>query len=296
MSPAAGARAELSWREFLRAHAASMIACDFFTVETLWLGRLYVLFFIELGTRRVHLAGCTPNPDGAWTVQQARQLAWSLPERSNAAAIPDPGPRQQVQPRVRRRVPQRGRRDHPHPVSGAERERVRRTLGRHGPPRLPRLAPDHQPQTARARPARLRRALQHPQAAPRARPQTARTSASSPPLSTHDRPASSNAASASAASSTNTPEQHDERIYVPHAHERPRTSSSGAGNARSPPPGGGWSVGGEFPALGGNFFFLIFSSGAGCGCWSKKEGRKGRGTESLTGFSGFALERAIAVA
>jgi putative transposase len=77
-----GARAELSWREFLRAHAASMIACDFFTVETLRLGRLYVLFFIELGTRRVHLAGCTPNPDGAWMVQQARQLAWSLPERS----------------------------------------------------------------------------------------------------------------------------------------------------------------------------------------------------------------------
>jgi len=81
VSPA-GARAELSWREFLRAHAASMIACDFFTVETLRLGRLYVLFFIELGTRRVHLAGCTPNPDGAWMVQQARQLAWSLPERS----------------------------------------------------------------------------------------------------------------------------------------------------------------------------------------------------------------------
>jgi putative transposase len=49
VSPAA-ARAGLSWRKFLRAHAQSMIACDFFTVETLWLGRLYVLFFIELGT------------------------------------------------------------------------------------------------------------------------------------------------------------------------------------------------------------------------------------------------------
>ena len=82
VSPA-GARAELSWREFLRTHAVSMIACDFFTVETLWLGRLYVLFFIELGTRHVHLAGCTPNPDGDWTVQQARQVAWSLPERTH---------------------------------------------------------------------------------------------------------------------------------------------------------------------------------------------------------------------
>ena len=79
--PPAGARAGPSWREFLRAQAQSMIACDFFTVETLWLGRLYVLFFIELGSRRVHLAGCTANPSGTWTAQQARQLAWSLSER-----------------------------------------------------------------------------------------------------------------------------------------------------------------------------------------------------------------------
>jgi putative transposase len=80
-----GARAQLSWRDFLRAHADSIIACDFFTVETLWLGRLYVLFFLELGSRRVHLAGCTRNPDGRWTTQQARQLAWSLSERATPA-------------------------------------------------------------------------------------------------------------------------------------------------------------------------------------------------------------------
>jgi putative transposase len=80
--PPAGARVQLSWREFVRAHAASIIACDFFTVETLWLGRIYVLFFLELGTRRVHLAGCTANPDGPWAVQQARQFAWSLSERA----------------------------------------------------------------------------------------------------------------------------------------------------------------------------------------------------------------------
>jgi putative transposase len=79
--PPAGARAQLNWREFLRAHAASIIACDFFTVDTLWLGRLYVLFFLELSSRRVHVAGCTANPDRRWIVQQARQLAWSLPER-----------------------------------------------------------------------------------------------------------------------------------------------------------------------------------------------------------------------
>ncbi len=78
----AGERAGLSWREFLRAQAQSMLAVDFFTVETVSLRRLYVLFYIELGSRRVHLAGCTPEPDGAWVTQQARQLAWTLSERA----------------------------------------------------------------------------------------------------------------------------------------------------------------------------------------------------------------------
>src|SRR5215211_7395036 len=78
----AGVRAGLSWRQFLRAQAHSMLAVDFFTVETVSLRRLYVLFFIELGSRRVHLAGCTANPSGAWVSQQARQLAWGLAERS----------------------------------------------------------------------------------------------------------------------------------------------------------------------------------------------------------------------
>ncbi len=79
--PPAGARAGPCWREFLHAHAQSLIACDFFTVETVWLGRLYVLFFIELESRRVHLAGCTANPSGMWVAQQARQLAWSLADQ-----------------------------------------------------------------------------------------------------------------------------------------------------------------------------------------------------------------------
>ena len=55
-----------------------MLAVDFFTVETIALQRLYVLFFIELGRWRVHLAGCTANPTGPWVTQQARQFAWTL--------------------------------------------------------------------------------------------------------------------------------------------------------------------------------------------------------------------------
>jgi hypothetical protein len=64
-----------SWSEFLRAQARGVWACDFFTVETAWLRTLYVLFFGEHGSRRVHLAGVTANPDGVWMRQQARNLA-----------------------------------------------------------------------------------------------------------------------------------------------------------------------------------------------------------------------------
>jgi transposase InsO family protein len=55
-----------------------LLACDFFTVETLWLQTFYVLFYIELGTRQVHLAGVTAQPDGFWVAQQARQFVWKL--------------------------------------------------------------------------------------------------------------------------------------------------------------------------------------------------------------------------
>ena len=54
-----------------------MLACDFFTVETISLRRFYVLLFIELGNRRVHLARCTTIPTGAWVTQQARNLSFT---------------------------------------------------------------------------------------------------------------------------------------------------------------------------------------------------------------------------
>src|SRR5438094_8491581 len=63
-------RAGPSWREFLHAQAASIVACDFFTVESVFLRRYYALFFIAHGSRRVWLAGCTANPTGAWVTQK----------------------------------------------------------------------------------------------------------------------------------------------------------------------------------------------------------------------------------
>ncbi len=70
-------RGGTSWSVFLRRQAATMLACDFFTLETLSLRRFYVLFFIELESRHVHLAGCTTNPTGAWVTQQARNLSFT---------------------------------------------------------------------------------------------------------------------------------------------------------------------------------------------------------------------------
>ena len=57
-----------------------MSACDFFTLETLRLQTLYVLFFIERGTRRVHIAGVTPHPIGQWVTQHACHLVWKPEE------------------------------------------------------------------------------------------------------------------------------------------------------------------------------------------------------------------------
>jgi putative transposase len=81
-------RGEGTWDEFIRMHTKTLWACDFFSKKVWTLGGLveyFVLFFIQPGTRRVHIAGMTPNPDGPWMVQQARNMSIFFAEQPEAA-------------------------------------------------------------------------------------------------------------------------------------------------------------------------------------------------------------------
>jgi putative transposase len=77
IAPAPERKTTTTWKEFLRTHMAVLVATDFFTAEVWTLGGLvtyYVLFFIHLGSRKVHIAGMTPHSDQRWMMQVARNV------------------------------------------------------------------------------------------------------------------------------------------------------------------------------------------------------------------------------
>ena len=91
-------------RDFIQRHRDVPVACDFFTVESILLKTLYTLFFVEIGTGRVHFAGCTARPPAAWVAQQVRLSRLDLAGGGRAASLPHPRSRRQVPAGLRHRV------------------------------------------------------------------------------------------------------------------------------------------------------------------------------------------------
>ena len=133
-------RSRQTWKAFLRAQASAIVLTDFFSVDTVFLKRLYVLLYMELATRRVIWFGVTDRPNASWVSQQARNVSWELNEHAMQAEVPDPRSRCQVWRRLRPRL--RGRRHGRDPDSdrGAQGEFTPRAPNRLNQARMSRLA------------------------------------------------------------------------------------------------------------------------------------------------------------
>jgi Homeodomain-like domain len=173
--PPAPQRDELSWRNFLRQHAATTLACDFFTVETAWLKRIYVLFFISLERRRIEFVACTPTPTGAWTAQQALNLLMTIDDRQQPLRLLIHDRDSKFGGAFDHVFQSEGIAVIRTPVQAPNGKRTRRALGRQRPPRVPRPAAHLQPPPARTRASRLCPSLQPASAAPLARISATRT-------------------------------------------------------------------------------------------------------------------------
>ena len=125
-----------TWQQFLTAQVGGILAANFVHVDTMLLRRIYALIVIEHGTRRVHLAGVTAYPDGAWTPQTARNFSDGPRAAGGLSQVPNRGSRGPVHQFFRRRVHRREHQDPDQPAAGIPGERDLREDHRHHAPEL----------------------------------------------------------------------------------------------------------------------------------------------------------------